>query len=299
MADEDKSRQQLLQELQALRQRVTELQRAGQGEGYSDPDGAIPEVTAQNAGLLRETQRALAETEMLYSTSQRLASSSNLQQIVDAVTQSQAIAEMSQAALWLVEQGTAEQIEEFVAAAVWQSDELKPKLDGARVVVSGERLSAAQFPEVQAVPSVEPILIDDMREVHNLAPLARLLLGQHIISGAAALLPLRSGSRLLGVLALSRATAHRFSTQEVRWYESLAEQVSIALKNLQLIEQAQARLRQERVIREMTDRMQQARDLESLMRITAEELNRALRASHVYVQLGKPSVPASEAGGRN
>jgi hypothetical protein len=43
------------------------------------------------------------------------------------------------------------------------------------------------------------------------------------------------------------------------------------------------------VIRAVADKMQQATDAESLMRVVAEELNRVLHASRVYVRMGTES----------
>ena len=60
----------------------------------------------------------------------------------------------------------------------------------------------------------------------------------------------------------------------------------MALEAARLSNETQQRVSRERFIREITDQMQRAPDMSSLMRITAEELNKTLTTSRVYLWLG-------------
>ena len=70
--------------------------------------------------------------------------------------------------------------------------------------------------------------------------------------------------------------------------EALGEQLSTALESARLYQDTQRRAARESTIREIADDMQRATDMQSLLRITAEGLNRTLRSSRVYVRMEVP-----------
>jgi GAF domain-containing protein/ABC-type uncharacterized transport system substrate-binding protein len=76
------------------------------------------------------------------------------------------------------------------------------------------------------------------------------------------------------------------SPEEIDLAQAITEQASQALERARLFQETQRRVTRERVIREISDKMQRATDQESLMRVAAEELNRILGASRTYVRLG-------------
>jgi GAF domain-containing protein len=75
--------------------------------------------------------------------------------------------------------------------------------------------------------------------------------------------------------------------------QTLTEQLGAALESARLYQDTQRRAARERILREISDRMQGAADMETLMRIAAEELNKALGASRTYVRLGTEALPSS------
>jgi GAF domain-containing protein/DNA-binding LacI/PurR family transcriptional regulator len=98
--------------------------------------------------------------------------------------------------------------------------------------------------------------------------------------------PIVLGEQVLGMMSVQNYTVpHAYDEHDLELLTALASQMAIALQNARLFEEAGARARQERVIREISDQMQRATDMETLMRITAEELNRALGGSRTYVRL--------------
>ena len=97
--------------------------------------------------------------------------------------------------------------------------------------------------------------------------------------------PLQVRSETIGNLNL--VLGDRAPTpEEVDLAQAITEQASQALERAQLFQETQRRVARERVIREVSDKMQRATDMEALMRVTAEELNRVLNASRTYVRLG-------------
>jgi PAS domain S-box-containing protein len=105
-------------------------------------------------------------------------------------------------------------------------------------------------------------------------------------------LPLVSRDEAIGALTIQSTREAAFSSEDVAVLQTMASQVANAITNARLFDETQRRVARERTIRQITDRLQRSTDLESLMRVSSEELNRALGGSRVYVQLGL--TPQSE-----
>jgi GAF domain-containing protein/DNA-binding LacI/PurR family transcriptional regulator len=130
----------------------------------------------------------------------------------------------------------------------------------------------------------------------RLAEIGIELLGKPALSWLG--VPIILGEQVLGMMSVqSYTTAHAYDEHDLELLTALASQMAIALQNARMFEEAGARARQERVIREISDQMQRAADMEALMRITAEELNRALGGSRTYVRL-HPETQQPGNGGR-
>jgi GAF domain-containing protein len=112
---------------------------------------------------------------------------------------------------------------------------------------------------------------------------------------AALVVPLKLRGQVIGTMALHETRRQRpWTAEEVALAETIAEQVTLTVENLRLMDEAQHRVVRERAIREISDRMQRATDMETLMRITAEELNQALSGANAYVRLSVEASPGSE-----
>jgi GAF domain-containing protein len=106
--------------------------------------------------------------------------------------------------------------------------------------------------------------------------------------------PVKVRGKVIGVIDFSKsAKGSAWTAEEIALTESLTEQLSTALDSARLYQDTQRRAARERILREISDRMQGATDIEALMRITAEELNKALDASRTYVRLGTEALPSS------
>jgi GAF domain-containing protein len=100
--------------------------------------------------------------------------------------------------------------------------------------------------------------------------------------------PLRAtGGRVIGVVIVQRAAPGPFSPVSLRLYETLVEQAAVVLERARLVEETQRRAAQERWLSQVSDQMQRAGDLGSLLQVAAEEVNRALGGSRAYVRLGR------------
>lgn len=105
--------------------------------------------------------------------------------------------------------------------------------------------------------------------------------------GYALAMPVRARNQVIGVLDLRKSVeAGPWTSDEIALVETLVGQTGPTLESSRLFEEARRRAARERAIREITDQMERATDIESLLRITAEELNKTLGGSRVAARIG-------------
>ena len=92
--------------------------------------------------------------------------------------------------------------------------------------------------------------------------------------------------RPLGVITLSHPEVGAFDENHARLLSTFANQAALAIENARLLEATQARARRERLIREITGKVQGSIDLDTILQTTVQELGKALGASQAVVRLG-------------
>ena len=108
-------------------------------------------------------------------------------------------------------------------------------------------------------------------------------------SGALLHVPVTLRDQSIGELHL------RFPTRQVAadvepLVQEVANRLALTLESARLYQDTQRRAARERMTREITDAVQRATDMESLMRIATEELVRALGGAQAYMRLGIESL---------
>ncbi|GAB4494651.1 MAG: hypothetical protein OHK0052_00210 [Anaerolineales bacterium] len=98
--------------------------------------------------------------------------------------------------------------------------------------------------------------------------------------------PLEVRGETIGTLAVEFDAAHPLTEQEQAILQNISLQVAEALERARLFEEIQARAEQERLVRTITDKVRRAESSEAIMRVTLEELSRALQAQ-ALARLGK------------
>ncbi len=115
----------------------------------------------------------------------------------------------------------------------------------------------------------------------------------HLGVAAYANIPLRSGNRWQGLLALDWSEPRPFDENERTLFRQLLEPVAavVASRRAFLAQEAarsdsDRRARREQTIREITDKMRAATNLEQLVKTAAEELGQRFSAEYALVELG-------------
>ncbi|MEN8240489.1 MAG: GAF domain-containing protein [Chloroflexota bacterium] len=101
--------------------------------------------------------------------------------------------------------------------------------------------------------------------------------------------PMTMGDQVLGVISIqSDDKAGLYNQHHLELLSTIASQAAVAINNIRLFEQEQARAEQERLVRTITDRVRRGTDTQSIMRIAIEELSQVLNAEISSIQLGTP-----------
>jgi GAF domain-containing protein len=192
-------------------------------------------IAVENRRLFEQTQAALAETELLYNASRRIALATDLQEIAATVAEAVPITEINRAVLFEFEYDSTGQMTTMVARANWYSGK------GTFPAEIGMRYPGALFTSLSILNSRDPVFFDDIQHDERVDPnILTVIQRLDIVSLAA--LPLWVAGRQVGSLLLETEELHRFSESEIRPYTSLAQQMAIAVENRRLFEQTQAAL---------------------------------------------------------
>jgi GAF domain-containing protein len=102
--------------------------------------------------------------------------------------------------------------------------------------------------------------------------------------------PILSGDDVIGVISVyDMEQARQFGDAETRLLTTIAANVGVALEKAKLLQQAQARARQEYLARSIVSQVSATIDPETILRTAARQLSHALGASHAVVRVGRAS----------
>jgi GAF domain-containing protein len=102
-------------------------------------------------------------------------------------------------------------------------------------------------------------------------------------------LPIQARDESIGVVYLRKQSEDgEWDSRELALMSTLVERLGAALESAHLYEDTQRRAARERVVGEVTSRMRETLDMESVMQTAAQEIQKALGLDRLVVRLGKP-----------
>jgi GAF domain-containing protein len=252
----DLTSQELVERNQQLGQQVTEL-------------GRIKE----------ELEAALARTDILYEINYNLSAAEDEDEMLRILAQPAIEAGVKSAHLLhfdLDETGEPEWVE---MVADWHRE-------GEPQMPAGSRLYLPDLPSAKqwvASPD-EAQLISDTATEEQVDEKTEGGLGP---SGGRALVivPLRQAGHWVGVIMFAWDETREFSEREVKVYNALIGPASLAVASRRQFKQAQARVRREQILREITSRVRSFTDPDAIVRAAVRELGAAL-GRPTFVRLG-------------
>ncbi len=160
-----------------------------------------------------------------------------------------------------------------------------------------ERTQAAQPAYLYEVAQIMPQPDLRLPEIDRALAQKKLIVGDGKEGGQTIALPISLRGQTIGALAVEAPAGRRqWSEEEIALIEAVSTQLALALENTRLFEETQMRAQRERILREVTDRVRAAGDMESLLRSAAQEIRRALGASSATIRLGIDDDKSSSAG---
>ena len=106
--------------------------------------------------------------------------------------------------------------------------------------------------------------------------------------------PIRLRDQVIGTLQL-RVEEDEALPETTSLAESVAERMALAIENARLLEETQRRAERERMVADVTSRMRQTLDVDSVLRSAANEIREALGLHDVSIRLAAMDIPAQEA----
>lgn len=295
---EEDGRAVLAETLQIHDQVVGQLALVAQ-DGVFDDEAAelVAAIAAQlsarieNLRLTNETQLALSETAALYRAGTDLNRARSYEEVLDVMRQhSVAGRDATAVALVLFDQPWTpdSQPDRFDVAAFWSSFEIADELSSnftSLLGAIGEMLNPDS-----------PTFVADVEHDETLAPGARQFYAGTLRGKSALFAPLVVGGQWIGYLTAAFNEHRELAESELRRLQTLVGQASVAIQSISLLQAAQKRARQERVLREVSTRVRSVTDVDLIMKTAVREIGQAL-GRETFLYLGDEEAAAVDTGG--
>lgn len=117
-----------------------------------------------------------------------------------------------------------------------------------------------------------------------------------VVVRAALSVPIKLHGQVIGVIDLHEANEARIWTEhEIALARSVADQIAQALESARLFEQTQTRARREQVVSQIATRIRTVSNVQDMLRVTTEELGKALGVSRSVVRLRRQGALIQQA----
>jgi len=235
-------------------------------------------LALEGARLSAQTQTALAQSEILFEASRRLAQASDLQDLLKTTMETFNIPVINGAELNMFSYDVEGELESLAVVANWWNG------TGKEPGPIGSRYPKAMFSAVKLFLTSTPVFISDTSNSETMdASMQRIVKAFNI--HAATFLPLFVGTHQIGVLVMHAEEPHNFTEEETRLFSGLAPQIATVLDNRRQFERAQQQAERETTLNIISQKIQSATTVEAVLQIAARELGHALGAPMTVAQL--------------
>ncbi len=216
--------------------------------------------------LLQETEQRAAELEAVRRASLSQTSSLNFEEVLDSIVKDTFNLYHGAAAVHVFTYKADEDILEFGSAYDQQ----------------GKRQNPFEAPRREGLTytvahSKKPVIIENMG--------AHPFYQGKITDGAIVGMPLKIGSRVVGVMNLSFFEARKFKAEDLRVLQLLADQAAVAIENARLFKETQQRANDLATINTISAALAVELDVNTLINLVGEQIRAAFHAELTYVAL--------------
>lgn len=131
----------------------------------------------------------------------------------------------------------------------------------------------------------QPVILKELARDNRIDRITRTLFQEVFHAKSSIILPLMLGDQMIGFIQGYFSEEMEFPDEDIQRLIAVAGQAAIAVQSRSLLEQAQARARQEQRIREVTSKVFEASDVDSILRRAVEQVGRVLGLP-AYIYLG-------------
>jgi K+-sensing histidine kinase KdpD len=105
-------------------------------------------------------------------------------------------------------------------------------------------------------------------------------------------IPIEAHGKIIGVIEAHKpADAESWSSEQTSLLEIFADQLGVALDSARLYEDTQRRAAEDRLVGEITARIRETLDVDTVLQTAVREMSRTLDIPRVEVRLGRSAVP--------
>ncbi len=191
-------------------------------------------IAFSNALLLSEIRDTLEEVNALYEASQSIATATAYEALIQVLLEQITSTNIDHCDILLYERREGQKARYLEVVGSWAADSDTTK--------QGERIRLLDYPWAQPASELKrETLVVSVEEATRWPETVRQALAEQGIK-ALALVPLAAGEEQIGFIVVERHKTASFSPEAIRFYETLAGQSAVALRNLQLVELSQKQL---------------------------------------------------------
>ncbi len=156
-----------------------------------------------------------------------------------------------------------------------------PDLELGKVFTSGRPVILNRTPEQQKIKEQE---------------IKKKLLGKGKPPTNVIFVPLKIGAKTLGVLSVQNYRFQAYTEADQDLLNGIANHVAVALENIRLFAETQKRAEQERLVNEISRKIQRTTSVEGALQVAVQELGKAFGAKQTVAQLSLASSQKSGNG---
>ena len=250
-------------------------------------------LALESARLYEQTQAALGESQTLYNIIAEMNAAQSYQDILQALDERTLLGQADQLLLMGVfERPLSDKTlrPEWIIPVAYRCD---------RKIVIAPRYPLSAFEsEPNSLFLSNPVMVSNIDVDSRLDKVTRILFTEVFKAQSFIVVPLLLGEQVIGFVQGYFSGMMKTSENELQRLAAIAGQAAIAVQSHLLLEQAQARARQEERIRTVTSQIFGAADVDTVMRRAAEQVGRVL-GTPAFVYLQETSKQPDSGEGKN
>ncbi len=243
----------------------------------------------ENLRLSIQTQKALAETDTLFTISADLNAATSYLNVLDAIIKRTVLDRADRSTmLFVFDQpiGLGKSAEWAFPVATHSAEAFE--------VSSRYPLSAFEI-NPGTIFTNKAVVLENIETDARLDRFTRTFFQEIFAAKSAVIVPLILGEQVIGFILGNYGKEFTAAPSDIDLLTSIAGQAAISVQGLQLLERTQARAQREQLLREITAQVTSATDVDTIMRRTVEELGRAIKQkTFIILSPGSPDKNDSQ-----